>query len=289
MTVLGTDNFTRANQTTWGTASDGQTWARVRGAMNWAITSNEGTCNSASAFNIFRLGSLAPGDVELLVRVTPADTPSNTGLVARFVDSNNFYYGVLNSGFLTIGKDVAGSFSTLRSVSFTYSAGTAYWLRFRLIGTNLFLKAWQDGVAGGEPNTWQATITDSSLASGGFGCATDSSSATNTQYDSFYTVDYANVENLSASDSFLSGGSYVPLDSLSAVEILLGTKQAMWADLLALADSVTFVVSPPATARPGIATLSDGLHGAAAIQGLQVDQATASDVVAGSVAISDQG
>ena len=39
---------------------------------------------------------------------------------------------------------------------------------------------------------------------------------------------------------------------------------------------------------PGVATLSDGLHGAASIQDMLVDRATAGDVSVGSVALSDQ-
>lgn len=39
---------------------------------------------------------------------------------------------------------------------------------------------------------------------------------------------------------------------------------------------------------PGIATLSDNLHGSASIQDVLLDQATAGDVAAGSVALSDQ-
>ena len=188
MTILAQDTFVRANQTGFGTASDGQVWARVRGAMAWAITSDEGTCNSAGGtFNIFQPGAKTSAPVEVLVRVTPADTTSNTGCIGRYVDANDFYYGVLNAGSAVIGKDVAGGFSTLASATFSYSAGTAYWLRFRLVSTNLYFKAWQDGAT--EPGTWTVTATDSSLASGGFGLGCDSSSGTNTQFDSLTVTD----------------------------------------------------------------------------------------------------
>jgi len=185
MSTLATDTFSRANQVGFGTASDGtDTWSQARGAMTWAITSNKGTCNSASGgtFNVFRLGSQTAASVEILVRVNPADT-SDIGCVARYQDINNFYYGVLSGGNLVIGVNNAGTFTTLRSVGFTYSAGSAYWLRFRLVSTSLSLKAWADG--SGEPGSFQATITDSAISSaGGFGLGSDSSSATNTQFDS---------------------------------------------------------------------------------------------------------
>lgn len=235
MTVLGRDTFVRANQSGWGTASDGQTWSQVRSAAPWAITSNEGTVHGASALNIFRIGSLTPGDIEIIARVIPADTTSNVGIIARFQDSNNFYYGVISGGFAIIGRDAAGTFTTLKSTAFAYTAGTAYWLRFRLISNNLFLKAWQDGTA--EPSTWIDTITDSTFASGGFGLCSDSSSATNTQFDSLYAVDYANCENLSVSDTFSAQSSFVPTENLSASDGLVAQAGYSTTDSLSVLDS----------------------------------------------------
>src|SRR2546430_7465885 len=113
MGFLASDTFIRANQTGFGTDSNGiYTWAQVRGSMNWAITTNKGTCNTAasSTFNIFRLGSLAPAAQEILVRVNPADT-ADLGIVARYTDTNHFYYGVLSRTSLIIGMDNSG-FST---------------------------------------------------------------------------------------------------------------------------------------------------------------------------------
>jgi len=219
MTVLGSDNFARANQTAWGTASDSQTWAQVRGTATWAITSNEGTTNgNLGFFNVFALGSKTPADAELLVRVTPASAVASTyyGLVARCTSSSNFYYATIDNGTTAeIGKDVAGVFTVIASVSFTYTAATAYWLRFRLIGTGLFLRVWADGSA--EPNTWTVTTTDSALTSGQFGVGIQNESASNTTVDSFYTVDYLNAETFPVSDS---GGLYRwPVEVLTASDL----------------------------------------------------------------------
>lgn len=52
--------------------------------------------------------------------------------------------------------------------------------------------------------------------------------------------------------------------------------------------TIILTVAPPVLAQPGIATLSDGLHGAASISDVLVDRATAGDVEVGSVTISDQ-
>ena len=122
MTILAQDTFIRANQSGWGTASDGSTWTDPRGAGSYAIASNEGTnSTNGGTFSVARIGSGTSANQEIVVRLKPADTTSDIGTVARFVDSNNFYYGILVGGTAVIGKDVAGSFSTLTSTSFTYS------------------------------------------------------------------------------------------------------------------------------------------------------------------------
>jgi hypothetical protein len=197
--------------------------------MTWAITSNKGTCNSAagSTFNIFRLSSQAPTDQEVLVRVNPADT-SDIGCVVRYGSTTQFYYGVLTGGnTLAIGMDNSG-FSTLASASFSYSAGTAYWLRFQVIGTTLKLRGWADG--GSEPGTWNVTKTDSTFASGGFGLASDSGSATNTQFDS-----------LTITDGATTGTTNVPSESVTLAETVTLNGSASLTDVVTLAESITQV------------------------------------------------
>lgn len=235
MTVLGKDTFQRANQAGWGTASDGQTWAHARGAATWNIVSNEGAVNSNSGtFNVFTLGSQTPKDAEILVRVTPATTINYFGLAARYADTTHFYYADINNGTTAeIGRENAG-FSTLASTAFSYSAGTAYWIRFRLVGTGLFMRVWADGSA--EPSTWTVSATDATFTSGQFGIASDTASASNSLFDSFYVVDYANCENLSVSDSFLSTETAVLVESNSASDSLIAQGGATWLDLLSVAD-----------------------------------------------------
>jgi len=173
MTILAFDAFIRANQSGWGTASDGESWANTRGTATVSITSNEGTLRTASSsFTVMQIGTKIAANQEILVRMKPASAvSSNQGIVARFTNSNNFYYGVLFNNTAVIGKDVSNVFTTLTNPAFTFSTSNFYWLRFNLIGTTLRLRVWQDGTA--EPTTWTATTTDSALASGGFGLAND--------------------------------------------------------------------------------------------------------------------
>lgn len=202
MVLLANDTFTRANQSGWGTSSGGQTWnTSARGSGTYNITSNEGVnSGNGGTFSVARLGTGTATNTQILVRLNPADTTSNIGTVARFVDSNNFYYGVLVGGVARIGKDVAGSFTTLASTSVSYSSGNFYWLLFNLISTNLKLKFWADGST--EPGAWTVTTTDSSLSSGGYGLGSDASG--NTDFDNMIVTDASTAGHLFIGDG-LSG------------------------------------------------------------------------------------
>lgn len=190
MTVLASDTFSRANQSGWGTSSGGQVWSSARGAGTYSIVSNEGV-NSANGgtFSVARIGSGTATSTEVLVRLKPADTTSDIGCIARYTDNNDFYYGVLVSGTVAIGKDVAGSFTTLTSTSFSYSTANFYWLRFNLSGSTLKLKVWQDGTS--EPGSWTVTTTDSSLSSGGYGLGSDATGSTS--FDSLTITDAPSI------------------------------------------------------------------------------------------------
>lgn len=178
MAILASDTFAHPNQANWPTSSGGQTWTAPRGSGTYSISSNEGV-NSANggSFSVARIGSGTATGTEVLVRCQPADTTSDIGTIARFVDANNFYYGVFEAGKALIGKDVSGTFTTINSVAFSYSTSNFYWLRFNLVGTNLKLKIWQDGT--GEPGSWTVTTTDASLSSGGYGLGSDAVGSTN--------------------------------------------------------------------------------------------------------------
>lgn len=199
MAVLASDTFQRANQSGWGTSSGGQVWSAPRGAGSYSISSNEGVNSSnGGTFSFARIGSGTATSTEVLVRLKPADTTSNIGTIARFVDTNNFYYGVLVAGVARIGKDVNNTFTTLASTSVTYTTANFYWLRFNLVSTTLRLKFWQDGNA--EPGTYTVTITDSSLSSGGYGLGSDAVGSTS--FDSLTVTDAATVQHLRIMDGY---------------------------------------------------------------------------------------
>lgn len=199
MAILASDTFTRANQSGWGTSSGGQVWTAPRGAGSYSIVSNEGiNSTNGGTFSVARIGSGTATSQEVLVRLKPADMTSNIGTVARYVDNNNFYYGVLVGGVARIGKDVANTFTTLASTSVTYTTANFYWLRFNLVSTTLRLRFWQDGTS--EPGTWTVTVTDSALSSGGYGLGSDA--AGSTSFDSLTVTDASAAVHLRIMDGY---------------------------------------------------------------------------------------
>jgi hypothetical protein len=115
--------------------------------------------------------------------------------VLRASDSSNYYRCRLLSQALTIHKVVGGSVTQLATASFTTTAGASYWIRFRIVGTNLFAKVWADG--GAEATSWLLSTTDSALSSGGFGLGATLNSLSNiASFDSFYVIDYSEISQL---------------------------------------------------------------------------------------------
>lgn len=193
MTAYDSDTFARSNQVNWGTATGSprsSAWTHQRGSSNNNIASNKGTADTASgSYNVNTLGSGTLLNCDIYTNYTPGASGDSGGPVARYTDSSHWYYSDIgNLGqFVEIGKDVGGSFSTIASAAFTWSTGTTYTVRFRVVGTNLQLKAWVQGSS--EPANWTVTGTDSSLSSAGnFGLGYDPAGATALKFDTF-TVD----------------------------------------------------------------------------------------------------
>ena len=91
-------------------------------------------------------------------------TNSNLGAVLRWSDTNNWYKAYIDGTSLVVQKKVSGATTILGSVPFTATPGTAYTLRFRVVGTTLFARVWQSGTV--EPGSWMVMVSDSSHSSG---------------------------------------------------------------------------------------------------------------------------
>src|SRR6266571_5874737 len=149
--IIGQDTFQRINVPTgsWGTATDQQVYAQMRGTQTLDVTANVARMTfSTTTTGIMALGTNRVVDAEGLLRFQVSTATDLAGISLRFQDSNNFYSCVVGNtaNTITFRKDVAGTFSTVgTAVTFTYSIGPFYWMRFRLQGTNLYAKAWADG------------------------------------------------------------------------------------------------------------------------------------------------
>ncbi|HET8911206.1 MAG TPA: hypothetical protein VFN23_07075 [Ktedonobacteraceae bacterium] len=186
------DTFTRANQSGWSPASDGETWFQVAGTDTLSISSNEGvvTSNASTASNRLLLGVGSITDAEGLCRIIIGDTSGDSAGILLRSDSTgaNHYLARYTPGStttLSIDKRIAGTLSNLLTpaAGFTYAAGSHLWIRFRVQGTTLYIRAWLDGSS--EPATWNGSVTDSSLASGRSGLYASGNPTTGPQFDSF--------------------------------------------------------------------------------------------------------
>jgi DNA-binding beta-propeller fold protein YncE len=183
-TTLAQDNFQRASQNLWGKASDGQTWggdANTQAAFT--IHDDVGQiANGSGPYNAV-LGASATNAEVLFTGSMSSFTNNNLGAVLRWQNTNNWYKAYINGTSLVIQARVNGTTTTLTQAAFPASANTAYNLRFRVVGTTLYAKAWVTTAT--EPAAWTATTTNSSLSSGQCGLRTQVLGATSASITSF--------------------------------------------------------------------------------------------------------
>ncbi|SRR6266568_384545 len=263
MTIIGRDDGTKANQSGWGNDYFGNAWTSARGGQTLAVSSNKLTvAHVGSSYEVVTDGTTSYTDVDLLVRFVPGASGDSCGLTCRYVDTNNWYYfNIGNLGQkIEIGKDVAGVFTSLTSAAFTWSVGTAYWMRVHAAGTTLSVKCWADGSA--EPAGWTLSITDSSLSSGKIAISCFPATTTAIQFDQFVATDtltsnmnstdsapisdslatslgYTPLDTATISDTFVAGGTYQPEDDLMLISSLQGVGAATFVDSAPISDSAT--------------------------------------------------
>jgi hypothetical protein len=166
--VLAKDTFQRAPQTFWGTASDGRLWAGDANSIEvFSIVNGAGQVDHAQGTFNAVLGALNT-NAEVLVSASvnqfAAGGKVNVGAVLRWTDANNWYKALIDGTKLQILSRVNGVSTSLGSVPFQANAGVTYNLRFRVMGANLFARAWQSGQP--EPATWMLTVANTALTQG---------------------------------------------------------------------------------------------------------------------------
>ena len=166
--VLAQDTFQRPDQALWGTSSDGRTWG---GDANinpvFSIVSRAGQISGGQGALQATL-NVTNADAEILLRGSSnqfdANGDINLGSVLRWQDPNNWYKVLVDGSKLQLLKDVNGKISVLGTKPFKAAAGTDYSIRFRVLGSDLFAKAWPSAQA--EPANWMLMVIDTQVTTG---------------------------------------------------------------------------------------------------------------------------
>ncbi len=182
--TLAQDTFQRANQSHWGTASDGQTWGGdANTASVFSINNNIGqVANGNTAYNAVLGQSVTDAEVVFSGSMSSFSN-ANLGAVLRWSNTNNWYKAYINGTTLVVQKKVNGATTIIGSASFVATVGTSYTLRFRVIGTTLYARVWQTVTT--EPNNWMIMITDTAFSSGFCGLRMQVASGVTASYTSF--------------------------------------------------------------------------------------------------------
>lgn len=184
--VLASDDFMpRTVANGWGTAHwAGGAWTTNGGtAAEYAVTGGMGTqSHSATSSRKRCLTQPTTLDSNQRLTVTPPTLATGAGieysLQARFIDTNNSYYGALTflpggQTQVSIVKRVAGTQTTLTSAILPtfYQAGQAWNMQFIVVENTLMMSAWTGYYP--PPNGAQVSVTDTSLtAPGSIGVST---------------------------------------------------------------------------------------------------------------------
>ncbi|MCZ7413162.1 carbohydrate binding domain-containing protein [Streptomyces sp. WMMC897] len=198
---LGHDAFTRVETDTWGTADSGQTWAAAGTASDFAVDGTSGTITLTSPVETIRRQALPEDitDAEVLVRIAVDQVATGASMLPAILLREvgaDFYRARLHFGtsgqmFMSVTEDgnTVGGTTTL---PYTYVVDQWFWLRARITGQTVQVKAWPDGQR--EPTAWQheVEITTVVIASGSVG-VTASAFSNNTNTNPVISYDMNHI------------------------------------------------------------------------------------------------
>jgi len=141
MSTFASDTFTGTGNLDAHTPDvGGGTWTKWVGDT---MTIGGGVCGSDGGEGDY-YNSTAPGNADETVSADLIVTSNNNyaGLLARFVDSSNYYGAGYDNGngWWEVFKVVGGSFTRIGSASATLTVSSTYAMAFSVIGTTLTLK-----------------------------------------------------------------------------------------------------------------------------------------------------
>jgi hypothetical protein len=149
----------------------------------FSINNNGGQVANGSGPHNAVLGPAASNAEVLFTGSVNTFSGANVGAVLRWTDTNDWYKAYLDGSSLVVQKKVNGAYATIGTAPFAATAGTSYSLRFRVVGTSLYAKAWASSSR--EPTAWTVTGTDSSLTSGNCGLRMQLATGVVVTYTSF--------------------------------------------------------------------------------------------------------
>jgi hypothetical protein len=173
------DHFSRVVPlgTSWGEGTLGRWQSRFSNVSAYLVNGSEAQIVASPETTYGQTLPVERVDVDLRAQVAwttlPQGRSASVSLLARFQDERNTYRGALiqrQDGSLVaqlskIVDDQTGVLCGNAFLSARYLPGSAWWLRLRLRGPNLWLKAWPADSP--EPAAWSRRCTDWSLGEAG--------------------------------------------------------------------------------------------------------------------------
>jgi len=226
--------------------SDGSNWTQTKGNQTASFFAHQGVFTYLNNTNlgVWTYAGLTEADQEVVVNITQQSANNEiAGAVLRCADSSNFYYADIgnSSGNLEIGKDIAGTFTSLGTVAFSSAFGTKYTIRFQAIGTTLRAKIWN--ALSAEPAPWNLTLTDSSLASGLFGVCLAPNGSSSCTFDTFLATNGDTSSSITSSFGAELRGLTAPANNANLVPATDISAYEMWSlqiDAVATGGTLTF-------------------------------------------------
>ncbi len=163
--IVAQDNFQRADQTLWGSASDHQQWHEEANSKSFFRIKNQTgqlVAPSTGSFNALLGPQRNNEDILFTASVNHFDQDVNVGAVVRWTDEDDWYKALIDGKNLVIEKRVNGTATQLSTIPFAAQDGVSYLIHFRSVDTTLYANVWRSDQQ--EPKTWMLTATDTSFS-----------------------------------------------------------------------------------------------------------------------------
>ena len=169
ITIL--DTFSRTVSNGWGTSDSGQIWTSTStsntvGSSAGNMASAAGTGLVQTFINFTAVANSIPEQesCEVVVRVqyTGSDLYPSTDfgpILQKQASTDTFYYATLQGSYgeVAVGCYIDGVRWEISRTSFSAAKNVWHWMRFKRLGSNLYLRIWKEGTT--EPTSWTITTT----------------------------------------------------------------------------------------------------------------------------------